>query len=31
MDAALRERLTRRLKGAVGDRFAFSDPYEIRL
>jgi glycolate oxidase len=31
MDAALRERLTNRLKAVVGERFAFSDPYEIRL
>src|SRR2546428_8618822 len=31
MDAADREQLLGRIRGVVGDRFAFADPYEIRL
>ena len=31
MDRALRERLLKRLRSVVGDRFAFDDPYEMRL
>jgi len=31
MDQATRNRLARRLKTVVGDRYAFTDPYEVRL
>ena len=31
MEAAARARLGRRLQEAVGARYAFVDPYEIRL
>ncbi len=31
MDQATRDRLDGRLKSVVGDRYAFTDPYEIRL
>src|SRR3989442_2515947 len=31
MDAADREQLLGRIRGVVGDRFAFADPYEMRL
>ena len=31
MDAATRERLLGRLRAVVGDRYAFADPYEVRL
>jgi len=31
MDRDLRERLVRRLRQVVGDRYAFDDPYEMRL
>src|SRR5947209_3849387 len=31
MDAAIREDLLGRIRGVVGDRFAFADPYEMRL
>src|SRR3989442_2610546 len=31
MDAADREQLLARLRGVVGDRYAFADPYEMRL
>src|SRR5439155_1745019 len=31
MDAAIREDLLGQIRGVVGDRFAFADPYEMRL
>ena len=31
MDAAVREQLLGRIRGVVGDRYAFADPYEMRL
>ena len=31
MDGAIREDLLGRIRGVVGDRFAFADPYEMRL
>ncbi|TMF22856.1 MAG: FAD-binding protein [Chloroflexi bacterium] len=31
MDAADREQLLARLRGVVGERYAFADPYEMRL
>src|SRR5438132_14269217 len=31
MDAADRDRLLAQIRGVVGERFAFADPYEMRL
>src|SRR6202047_4423138 len=31
MDAADRERVLAQIRGVVGDRYAFADPYEMRL